>query len=288
MSNKALVVTKKFGPLAVQEQPLPSPAGEGKVRVRVRAAGVNPVDYKILRYGLFFPDQAYPRILGAEGAGEVTEVGPGVTTLRVGDRVFFNSNIADNTSATYQQYVTVEEEFAFRIPENLSFEELAKKAGFTVITTASPRHHAYLRDKLGAAHVFDYNAPDVFDAIRSVVGDSLRQALNAGGATPEQLKGIAGVLAPSGPTSLLTITNPQVAEVVPPGPDRVVKFAQGDVRGNREFALSFWAAALELFAKGELVPPTVRVVEGGLAGVEAALDVHQAGKVSGFKFVVQP
>ncbi|KAJ1562773.1 hypothetical protein HK405_008072, partial [Cladochytrium tenue] len=299
----------------------------------------NPVDYKILRYGLFFPEQAYPRILGAEGAGEVAEVGPGVTTLRVGDRVFFNANIAENTSATYQQYVTVEEEFAFRIPENLSFEEaaslpvgystaavilhvhqgaprwwegvhpvanqfflvwggtsvvgqaaiqLAKKAGFTVITTASPRHHAYLRDKLGAAHVFDYSAPDVFDSIRSVVGDSLRHALDAGGAKPEQLKGIAGVLAPSGPTSLVTIVNPQVAEVVPPGPDRVVKFAQGNVHGNREFALSFWATALGLFAKGELVPPTVRVVEGGLAGIEAALDAHQAGKVSGFKFVVQP
>ncbi|RLK61275.1 acyl transferase domain-containing protein [Actinokineospora cianjurensis] len=55
----------------------------GEVRVAVRAAGVNFRDV-LITLGTY-PDQAD---LGSEGAGMVTEVGPDVVDLRVGDRVF--------------------------------------------------------------------------------------------------------------------------------------------------------------------------------------------------------
>ncbi|KAJ1567215.1 hypothetical protein HK405_006744 [Cladochytrium tenue] len=293
-ANRALVATEKYGPLQVRELPLPAgPVGPGKVRVRVRAAGVNPIDFKILRFGLFYPDEAYPRALGAEGAGEVVEVGPGVTAIHVGDRVLFNANLGDDgSSATYQEYSTVEAEFAFKIPDNLTYDDvaiqLANKAGFTVIATASPRHHAYLRDKLGAAHVFDYNAPDVFAAIRSAAGDSLQHVFDAGGSTPEQLEGFDQVLSRLAPaTSVISVASPQVTGLVAAAPGRVVKYAATDVRRSRNVALGFWAAVPGLFARGELVPPAVRVVEGGLGGVEAALVEHEEGRVSGFKYVVR-
>ncbi|KAJ1563160.1 hypothetical protein HK405_011877 [Cladochytrium tenue] len=334
--NRALVLTKKFGPLVLQDFPLPIPLGDRHVRVRVRAAGVNPVDYKILRYGLFFPEQAYPLVIGAEGAGEVVEIGSGVTTLRVGDRVFFNANVADKSTAAYQQYATVEEEYAFTISENVTIDEaaslpvgfttagmtlyayqglpkfwegakavenqfylvwggasvvgqaaiqFAKKAGFSVIATASEHNHAYLRDKLGADYVFDYKSADVFAAIRAVVGDSLRHALDAGGATSDQLAGIGTVVALENAT-LVSVTNRQIAEIVPATPGRVVMFVQANIYGNREFAIPFWGAVRDGFTKGEFIPPAVKVVKGGLAGLEAALDELQSGKVSGFKYVV--
>ncbi|WP_037640417.1 type I polyketide synthase, partial [Streptomyces flavochromogenes] len=60
-----------------------APLTEGEVRIAVRAAGVNFRDV-LNTLGLYPGD---PGLLGLEGAGVVTEVGPGVTGLDVGDRV---------------------------------------------------------------------------------------------------------------------------------------------------------------------------------------------------------
>ncbi|MFE7268225.1 type I polyketide synthase [Streptomyces sp. NPDC057592] len=57
--------------------------GEGQVRVDVRAAGVNFRD--VLNALGMYPGPEVP--MGAEGAGVVAEVGPGVRDLRPGDRV---------------------------------------------------------------------------------------------------------------------------------------------------------------------------------------------------------
>ncbi|MEU7306176.1 SDR family NAD(P)-dependent oxidoreductase, partial [Streptomyces sp. NPDC007206] len=65
--------------------PVPqSGLGEGQVRIAVRAAGVNFRD--VLNALGMYPGDA--KDFGLEGAGVVTEVGPGVTELAVGDRVF--------------------------------------------------------------------------------------------------------------------------------------------------------------------------------------------------------
>ncbi|MFF7638565.1 SDR family NAD(P)-dependent oxidoreductase [Kitasatospora sp. NPDC008050] len=58
------------------------PLGEGRLRVMVRAAGMNFRD-TLIALGMY-PGAAR---LGVEGAGVVTEVGPGVTGFRPGDRV---------------------------------------------------------------------------------------------------------------------------------------------------------------------------------------------------------
>ena len=58
--------------------------GPGEVVVRIRAAGVCQTDIS-LSHGAF--GQTMPVVLGHEGAGEVLEVGPGVSAGRGGDRV---------------------------------------------------------------------------------------------------------------------------------------------------------------------------------------------------------
>ncbi|MFF9091457.1 SDR family NAD(P)-dependent oxidoreductase [Streptomyces sp. NPDC014991] len=60
-----------------------APLGHGELRIAVRAAGVNFRDV-LNALGLYPGD---PGLLGLEGAGTVTEVGPGVTGFQVGDRV---------------------------------------------------------------------------------------------------------------------------------------------------------------------------------------------------------
>src|SRR4051794_35713790 len=58
--------------------------GPGEVVVRIRAAGLCQTDISLAR-GAF--GQSMPVVLGHEGAGEVVELGPGVTGLATGDRV---------------------------------------------------------------------------------------------------------------------------------------------------------------------------------------------------------
>ncbi|MBI2755319.1 MAG: alcohol dehydrogenase catalytic domain-containing protein [Chloroflexi bacterium] len=73
--------------LRVEEVPVPRP-GPGEVLLRVRACGLCGTDHKIIagRYPGVWPPE-FPFIIGHEWAGEVAALGPGVTTLRVGDRV---------------------------------------------------------------------------------------------------------------------------------------------------------------------------------------------------------
>ncbi|MGH3328344.1 MAG: Zn-dependent alcohol dehydrogenase [Streptomycetales bacterium] len=58
--------------------------GPGEVRVRVSAAGICHSDLSAMNGTL---PQPVPAVLGHEGAGEVVEVGPGVSDLRPGDQV---------------------------------------------------------------------------------------------------------------------------------------------------------------------------------------------------------
>ncbi|KAJ1567040.1 hypothetical protein HK405_007404 [Cladochytrium tenue] len=91
---------------------------------------------------------------------------------------------------------------------------------------------------------------------------------------------------PYGECHLMSVTNRQAAEIVPATPGRVVMFILANIYGNREFVIPFWAAVQDGFTKGEFIPPAVKVVKGGLAGLEAVLDELPSGKVSGFKYVV--
>jgi NADPH:quinone reductase-like Zn-dependent oxidoreductase len=87
---------ERYGPpevAAVAERPDPVP-GAGEVRVRVHAASVGAADgagrsgtpwFARLAFGLRAPRQ---QVLGSDFAGIVDAVGPGVTRLAAGDRVF--------------------------------------------------------------------------------------------------------------------------------------------------------------------------------------------------------
>ena len=71
--------------LRYEEAPLPEP-GPGQVRVKIEAAGVNFIDI-YHRTGLY-PGQL-PITPGMEGAGVVDALGPGVTEVKMGQRVAY-------------------------------------------------------------------------------------------------------------------------------------------------------------------------------------------------------
>ncbi|MBT3401048.1 MAG: alcohol dehydrogenase catalytic domain-containing protein, partial [Rhodospirillaceae bacterium] len=82
------IICKDWGdPDTLELGELPEPAlGPGQVRIRMRAAGVNFADCVLVR-GQYQEKPDLPFAPGLEGAGEVMEVGDGVTDFKPGDRV---------------------------------------------------------------------------------------------------------------------------------------------------------------------------------------------------------
>jgi len=86
---RALVVEKP-GDARVADRPMPS-AGPGEIVIQVRACGVCGTDLHIFN-GDYLGD--YPVVPGHEFAGDVAEIGTGVTRFAVGDRVAVEPNIS--------------------------------------------------------------------------------------------------------------------------------------------------------------------------------------------------
>jgi NADPH:quinone reductase-like Zn-dependent oxidoreductase len=121
--NRALVLSQYGGADAVKvDKALAPTAQAGQVVVRVRAAGINGIDWKV-REGWVkdaFPLDL-PVVLGIELAGIVEEVGPGVTALRKGDRVFG----ALGGVGAYADLVAVNAANLARVPDGLDFVQAA-------------------------------------------------------------------------------------------------------------------------------------------------------------------
>ncbi len=198
---RAVVIPRTGGPevLEVQERPDPV-AGPGQVRIEVGAAGVNFAD-TLARIGLYEDAPPLPAIMGYEVAGTIADVGEGVTSVAVGDRV-----MAGTQFGGYAEQVVVAQEDAIALPDALSFEEgaaipvvyatawaallgygslregervlihaaaggvgiaatqIARRYGAEVWGTASPGKHDAIRD-LGVQHPLDYTRDRWWSAV---------------------------------------------------------------------------------------------------------------------------
>ncbi|HEY2041816.1 MAG TPA: Zn-dependent alcohol dehydrogenase [Jatrophihabitans sp.] len=83
---RAVIAPAPGDPLVLADVELPE-LTEEQVRVRIRAAGVCHSDLSMIN-GTVTPQ--FPLILGHEASGVVTEIGPSVTNLAVGDHVVLN------------------------------------------------------------------------------------------------------------------------------------------------------------------------------------------------------
>ena len=84
MKTRAAIAFEAGKPLVVEEVELAGPRA-GEVLVELKATGICHTD-EFTRSG-GDPEGLFPVILGHEGAGVVVEVGPGVTSVAVGDHV---------------------------------------------------------------------------------------------------------------------------------------------------------------------------------------------------------
>jgi len=84
MKTTAAVAFEAGKPLVLETLDLDGPKA-GEVMVEIKATGVCHTDAFTLSGG--DPEGLFPAVLGHEGAGVVVEVGPGVTSVAVGDHV---------------------------------------------------------------------------------------------------------------------------------------------------------------------------------------------------------
>lgn len=118
---RVIEITGGSGPaeaLVAAERPDPD-AGPGQVRIRVRAAGVNRPDL-LQRQGAYAPPPGASDIMGLEVAGEVDQVGAGVSEWTVGDRV-----CALLGGGGYAEYAVVDARHVLPIPGNLDYVDAA-------------------------------------------------------------------------------------------------------------------------------------------------------------------
>ena len=104
--------------LRLADRPDPQ-AGPGEIRIRVRAAGVNRPDL-LQRNGGYPPPPGAPDIMGLEIAGEVDQVGEGVTRWSAGDLV-----CALLGGGGYAEFAVVDARHALPIPEGLDLVQAA-------------------------------------------------------------------------------------------------------------------------------------------------------------------
>ena len=119
---QAILVREFGGPevLRIAEVPEPAPAA-GQVLVRVHAVGVNPYD-TYMRTGNYAIKPPLPYIPGADGAGVIEAVGPGVE-MRIGARVFFGGTATHKAYGAYAQKVLCEPQQLHVLPDRLSFSQ---------------------------------------------------------------------------------------------------------------------------------------------------------------------
>jgi NADPH2:quinone reductase len=205
---KAIRVSEYGGPtvLKLEEIPTPQP-GQGHVLVRNHAVGVNPVD-TYLRSNTDNRGPKLPYTPGGDAAGVVEAVGPGVSGVKAGDRVYIGGSV----SGAYAELALCNEAQVHPLPGNVSFAQgagmnvpyatafhalfhrahgeagesvlvhgasggvgiaavqLARARGMTVIGTAGTERGRQLVSEQGAHHVLDHTRPGYLDEIAKLTG----------------------------------------------------------------------------------------------------------------------
>ncbi|MFI6678144.1 NADP-dependent oxidoreductase [Kribbella sp. NPDC050470] len=302
---QAVVFEEFGGPEVLRTQDVAEPhAGPGEVRVRVRAAGVNPIDFKIRRgWTQGFIDVTFPATPGLEVAGVVDEAGEGAG-FAVGDEVvgwaksgayaeyaIVGNVVRKPAGVSWEQAVglPVAGETAQRVLDELKVKEgetlllhgaagavgsiavqLAKAAGVTVVGTAAPANHPFLRE-LGAIPVA--YGEGLLDRVREAAPqgvDAVFDAAGQGGLEESiELRG--------GTDRIVTIAAMNAGELGVAG-------SMAATATPEEIAAAL-SAQLEAAADGAL---RVRIAETfALADAAKAQDLSESGHAQG-KVVVLP
>ena len=203
----AIRIHKTGGPEVLQwEEVKVSQPGQGEALIRHKAVGLNYID-TYHRSGLYAVPM--PSGIGLEAAGVIEAVGPGVTDLKVGDRVAY----ANGPIGAYSELKVHPADRLVKLPDGISFEQAAsmmlqgltvqylmrrmhyvpksgdtilwhaaaggigliacqwaKATGVNLIGTVSTEEKAALAREHGAAHTILYTKEDFVARVAEITG----------------------------------------------------------------------------------------------------------------------
>ena len=205
---KAIQVREFGDPEVLQLREIADPTpSEKQLKIDVKAVGVNPVDTYI-RSGIYPMRPSLPYTPGLDAAGIVSEVGPAVTSCKVGDHVY----VFGSLTGCYAEQLVCTEQQAYHLPQGVDFKvgaslgvpystayfalyyrahampgetvlihgasgavglaaiQIAKSHGLHVIGTAGTRQGLDLIMAQGASAALNHNQEDYLDAIPELTG----------------------------------------------------------------------------------------------------------------------
>ncbi|MEM7345011.1 MAG: NADPH:quinone oxidoreductase family protein [Chloroflexota bacterium] len=191
--------------LVLEEVADPIP-GEGEVRIGIRACGINFADTLIIS-GQYQVKPPFPFSPGLEIAGEILEVGAGVTHLKPGDRVAAicgHGGLAEQVAISAARVIPIPDSMDYNSAAGfavaygtshlglahranlqagevllvhgaaggvgLTAVEIGKLMGATVIATASTASKLELAAKYGADHLINYREEDFRTRVKEITG----------------------------------------------------------------------------------------------------------------------
>src|SRR6187399_3164979 len=206
----AVRVHKPGGPEALTYEDVQIAApGQGQIKIKQHACGVNFID-AYFRMGMYPSPVGLPFIAGNESAGEVMAAGPGVTDVKVGDRVAFVGPLGG-----YAEERLIPADRAVKLPANISYEQAAgmmlkgmtaqylvrrthkvekgntilvhaaaggvgvilcqwgKALGATVIGTVGSEDKGKIAKENGADHIIYYSKEDFAAKVKEITGGKL-------------------------------------------------------------------------------------------------------------------
>lgn len=275
---KALTMLGFGGLEQVELGDLPEPRPlAGEVTVRMRAGALNHLDLWTLG-GLPGQDLHLPHVLGADGAGEILELGEGVTGLRPGSRVIVNPALhcgacefcrageqslcttfkmmGEHESGTFAEVVRVPATNVFPFSDHLSFAQAAALG----VTTITAYRMLFTRGRLRPGEW----------ALITGIGGGLALSLFA------LARPVAGRI-------FVTSSSPaKLDRALEMGADHAIDYKQEDVgRAVRKLTGKRGVDLVADSAGGSALDPALRalrkggrlVIAGGTAGRKAELDV---------------
>lgn len=166
--------------------------------------------------------------------------------------------------------------------------QIAASLGYTIYATASPQHHDYLKS-LGAKASFNYKDSKVVENIISAAksdGNEIKlvyDAISESGSVEQSIKVLQGF--GGGKLALTLAAKDDVAKPDGIAISQTLAFKiVNDPEGFGKWQFNEWLE--DALIKKTYVPsPAIEKVDGGLEGVQKALDLHKAG-LSGKKLVL--
>src|SRR5215203_3472964 len=172
--------------LTVGEMDAPRP-GPGEVLVRLRASGINSGEIKKRADWMGF-GIGYPRVIPhSDGAGTIEEVGEGISSSRVGQRVWVWGTQSGRPFGTAAQYTALPQAQAVPVPDGSGSGKVvlvsggagavggfavsfAKWGEARVIVTVGSEEQAQVALEAGSDNALNYRTDDVATRVGEITG----------------------------------------------------------------------------------------------------------------------